>query len=200
MKCRHEQRYAKAANAFRYYCPCTAIDPSKWLVHPHLRHQAAPMSSWSRGEAGLILDGSCTLSVTGRVTWVDQNRNYAFSLPVRSTMFDGDLRLNYRIGKLKASEPSLQILFRERCLFRLDVNQGHVEKGKRYYETHTHVRYEYPDGSEDFIPGPLDVRSPELGKRVSGTQYYDLLTDFAIMRQIDATGVQWTDPPEGRQP
>ncbi|UNQ40235.1 hypothetical protein MPC38_02925 [Prescottella equi] len=141
------------------------------------------------------------MSAAGVITWVDQNSNYVATLPIRSAIFDGDLRLNYRIGKRRASEPSLQLIFRDSCMVRLDINQGHVvEQGKRHLGTHHHIRRKGPSGREEFHVGPLSLRSPVLGRRVSGTEYQSILIDFAGMYDMDIAAVEWSDPPEGRHP
>lgn len=118
-------------------------------------------AGWTHSECGLVLSGGCRMSAAGVITWVDQNSNYVATLPIRSAIFDGDLRLNYRIGKRRASEPSLQLIFRDSCMVRLDINQGHVvEQGKRHLGTHHHIRRKGPSGREEFHVGPLSLRSP----------------------------------------
>lgn len=164
---------------------------------------AAHKGSFSAADVGWLLGGQCNLrAAAGPLDWQDQNRNYVAAIPLQADGFtDDEARLTYRIGKLRASEPTLLIALRGHCVYRMDVNGTHLDGTKLYqFVTHVQRRRSSADPSESFEPNPLGVPAITLGQRVQPHEYRSLLSAFAAPIGMDILDIQWNDPPEGRQP
>lgn len=153
-------------------------------------------------EIGWLLGGRCGLTAAGRIHWADENSNYCARLPLTArNVNDGDAGFVYRIGKNRASEPTLLIRYKRQCVYRLDVNQGHRDGSKvHHFGTHLHRRRSLSDPSETFEPDPLGVPQIVIGQRVTPQEYRTILNAFAAPIGMDILDVTWADPPEGRQP
>ena len=65
----------------------------------------------------------------------------------------------------------------------------------------THIqRLRNSTDRETYEPGPVGVPHVEIGKRVSPALYRAILGAFAAPIGMDILDVEWSDPPEGRQP
>lgn len=158
--------------------------------------------SYTPQELGWLLGGRCGLRANGEVEWRSQNQNYVAQLPLTASgIDDGDAVFTYRIGKLKASEPTLLISFRRVCAYRLDVNGNHRD-GEKLHVGVTHIQRRPNSAStyESFHPNPAGVPDVERHRRVTPTQYRQLLAAFAAPIGMDIMDLTWHDPPEGRQP
>ena len=153
-------------------------------------------------EVGWLLSGRCDLRAYGDMNWRAENQNLVARLPLSAEGFDaGDLAFVYRIGRKKASEPTLLIALRNVCAYRLDVNGDHRDGTKMVRGvTHLHRRPRSDSTYETFEPEPIGVPSIERHKRVTPAQYRQLLSAFAAPIGMDIMDVTWNDPPEGRQP
>jgi hypothetical protein len=148
-----------------------------------------------------MLSGKCGLACVSSVEWRDINQNFRADLPLDAMGFDpGDLAFCYRIGKTRASEPTLLITLRGQCVFRLDVNGDHFD-GTDYYRGVTHLQTRRsPGGVEDFDPNPFGVPAVREGERVDDSTYYSILSSFATLSKMDITRLNWENVPEGRRP
>jgi len=157
--------------------------------------------SFTAQDSGWLLGGRCHLRAHGTLKWLDVNQKYSAELPLEAVGFeDGEARFVYKIGKLRASEPSLLILLREECAYRLDINGTHKE-GVKLFRNTTHIQRRRASGErESFEPNPLGVPAVEIDHRVTSQEYRAILQAFAAPIGMDILDVDWNDPPEGREP
>jgi hypothetical protein len=157
--------------------------------------------TFSASETGWLLGGRSGLRAYGAMTWQDVNASFVSKLPLEASgLQSGDAEFIYRIGKKRASEPTLLISLRNVCIYRLDVNGSHRE-GSKLYQFVTHVQRRAAFGDpESFDPNPIGVPIVQLGQRVTPQVYRAILAAFAAPVGMDILDVQWSDPPEGRQP
>lgn len=157
--------------------------------------------TFSASDTGWLLGGQSCLRAYGPMNWQGVNASFVAKLPLEATGFQsGDAEFVYRIGKKRASEPTLLVTLRNVCIYRLDVNQSHRHKGKLYPFT-THIqRLRSPGDQESFEPNPTGVPAIPLGQRVTPQVYRAILAAFAAPIGMDILDVQWSDPPAGRQP
>lgn len=157
--------------------------------------------AFTAAESGLLLGGRCNLRAHGRIVWADINSSYCATLPLEADGFEeAAATFRYRIGKKRASEPTLLITFRNVCVYRLDVNGSHRE-GSKKHDFVTHIqRLRASTDIESFEPWPIGIPEVELGKRVTPQTYRAILGAFAAPIGMDILDVEWSDPPEGRQP
>jgi len=156
---------------------------------------------FARPDVEWILSGHSRLTCEGTAVWLDENSNYCIRLPATATGFGaGDLAFTLRLGKKRASEPTLLLKLRNECILRLDVNGNHQQGLTRYVgATHLHTRYE-PGGPEAFVLSPPGVPAVPLGRRVGDATYFQLFQGFADLSSMDISGVTWVNAPEGRHP
>jgi hypothetical protein len=153
-------------------------------------------------ESGWLFGGRSSLQAdVVEMVWADLNSSYEATVPLHAEGFEaGSLELRYRIGKKRASEPSLVVIIRGVCAYRLDVNGSHRE-GPKLHQGVTHIqRRKAHDSDETYEPYPLGLPEIKLGHRVAPATYRLLLGAFAAPIGLDILNITWTDPPEGRQP
>lgn len=157
--------------------------------------------TFSAADVGWLLGGTSNLRAWGGVEWRQVNSAYRADLLLSAEGFRIDeLKLVYSIPVKRASEPSISIVLREVCIYRLDINGDHRE-GSKFHRGVDHIqRRSQPAVKMTFEPNPIGVPSVERHKRVSPAQYRALLAAFAAPIRLDIIDLTWSDPPEGRQP
>lgn len=152
-------------------------------------------------ESGWLLSGRCDLRAVGPVDWRDVNSSYVAALPLTANDVEPNTaRFVYRIPKKRADQPTLLITLRDESTYRLDVNGSHRE-GPKLYPFVTHIqRLRSSPGQESYEPNPVGIPHVDIGKRVTPHLYRAILGAFAAPIGMDILDVEWSDPPEGRQP
>ncbi|WP_156686772.1 hypothetical protein [Mycobacterium sp. Marseille-P9652] len=157
--------------------------------------------TFNASETGWLLGGRSGLRAYGPMNWQDVNASFVAKLPLEATGFQsGEAEFVYRIGKKRASEPTLLVTLRQICIYRLDVNGTHRD-GSKLHQFVTHIqRRPAFSAPESFYPNPTGVPTVQVGQRVTPQVYRAILAAFAAPIGMDILDVQWSDPPAGRQP
>lgn len=146
-----------------------------------------------------LVGGTTDACAYGSMNWRDVNGAWRATLDVAAEHFgEGELKLEmvFRPGP-RASEPSVLLMHNGRTVRRVDVNQAHREAGGTP-RRETHAQGEPPPNYLEWMGAHPVFSMIVQDSNPDGQALQRVFVAAAAELQVDVSGVDWIDPPEGR--
>lgn len=146
-----------------------------------------------------LVEGKADACAWGTLEWRAVNGQWRATVDVAATDFAmGELTLEmvYRPGR-RASEPSVLLMHNGKTVRRVDVNGAHRENGASVQRA-SHIQGEPPPDFFQWLHDHPILAGIVQDSTPDGSVLQRVFESAAREMNVDVSGTDWTDPPEGR--